>query len=233
MSELISLDEFTVELGKKPNRKWRAKLVRQCQVFKHPVFLDFGRSAQVGCVELCLEDDYGKVIGMEYKTPEEPKEIFTEDLDSLATALEQADMETALKKIQCYYPQGILNIALRVIRTDPTMTLKVYRNLNLFPSRKEETINKILNCAQQEGWMEPNSNQNLTQKWKFLQPDNYLYAFLYVLKERDLIDDKNAFVRQLLSRRGTPFAQCLAIPKNETVKKDYYRIASDLVDSVG
>ena len=81
--------------------------------------------------------------------------------------------------------------------------------------------------------MEPNSNHNLTQKWKFLRPDNYLYAFLFVLKERDLIDDKNTFVRQFLSRRGTPFEQCLAIPKDETVKKDYYRIASDLVDSVG
>ena len=81
--------------------------------------------------------------------------------------------------------------------------------------------------------MEPYSNRNLTQKLKFLRHENFLYAFLLVLKEKNLIDDKNACVLQFLSHRGTRFEQCLAIPKDGTVKKDYYRIASDLVDSVG
>ena len=233
MPDLVSLDKILYDNNIEVDGRNRASIIRRCQELGRNVYLDFGRSSKLDCVIGVWDDEDGNKLTEKFGTPNTPCQIFEKDLDSLASAIEQGDLVTALKNIHCYFGTSAWCVILEVIQPHPTMTLKVDRAPGLTPTPAQKALDKILRHSVEVGWMESNSNQGHTQKWKFLKADTYLYAFLFVLRERDLIDDKNAFIRQFLSRRETPFEQCLAIPKDETVKKDYYRIASDLVDSVG
>ena len=233
MPDLVSLDKILYDNNIEVDGRNRASIIRRCQELGRNVYLDFGRSSKLDCVIGVWDDEDGNKLTEKFGTPNTPCQIFEKDLDSLAGAVEQGDLVTALKNIHCYFGPSDCWVKLEVTNPHPTMILQVDRAPGLIPTPAQKALEKTLRHLVEEGWMESNSNQGHTQKWKFLKADTYLYAFLFVLRERDLIDDKNAFIRQFLSRRETPFEQCLAIPKDETVKKDYYRIASDLVDSVG
>ena len=233
MSDLVSLDKLLEDNDIEVDGRNRARIIRRCQKLGSNVYLDFGRSSKLDCVIGVWEDEDGNRLTEKFGTPDTPCQIFTEDLDSLAGAIEQGDLVTALKNIHCYFGSPECWVRLEVIQPDPTMTLQVDIVPGLIPTPAQKALDKILRHAVQEGWMELNSDQHLTQKWKFLQPDNYLYAFLFVLKKRNLISNKNAFIGQFLSRKERPFTKCGAIPKDDTVQKKYYDIASEFVDSVG
>ena len=123
MPDLVSLDKLLYDNNIEVDGRNRARIIRRCQELGRGVYLDFGRSSELDCVIGVWNDKDGNRLTEKFGTPNTPCQIFEEDLESLASAVEQGDLVTALKNIHCYL-RGFVNIMFSIFSVLNTLCSK-------------------------------------------------------------------------------------------------------------
>ena len=219
MPEIISIDELLQKYKKKVDGKNRADIIRRCHELGRPVYLDFGGSDEDGFVQAVWDEEENPKT-MKFWTPGEPCEIFSKYLHRLAGGVEQGNLVTALKGIQCRFG-GNFWVKLEIINPHTTMTLNVDYGPGLILSENEKRCELLYAYLLNENWMEPNKDPSQPQRWKFLKPDDYLYALLGILKSNRFIQNKGEEVRKFLTHKDRPFLKCKS-PNNSIYQKINY-----------
>jgi|GEM_PF-6595784 len=65
------------------------------------------------------------------------------------------------------------------------------------------------------GEIEPLSNSSDGHRWKFLKPNNYLYALVDLMHQENFIQNKDAHITKFLNRKGKPIKKCRSLDKED------------------
>ena len=79
------------------------------------------------------------------------------------------------------------------------------------------------------GEIEPLSNQSDGCRWKFLKPNNYLYALVELMHQKNFIQNKDAHISKFLNRKGEPIKKCRSLDKEDPIFDNHREYARQWV----